>query len=132
MTHRSTHPHKIALKDSEGTSDLTALAYGSGKAEDQNIHSVTMLPREKKVTWTREVTLLFKVTLAQLIHSLKTKNTIQQQNIAYCVSTSKPHSFFSSLLRLAISLVLPCCLCWKVPTQKGTLCNLCDKSKPCK
>lgn len=38
MTHRSTHPHKIALKDSEGRSDLTTLAYSPGKAEDQNIH----------------------------------------------------------------------------------------------
>lgn len=130
MTRRSTHPHKIALKDSEGKSDLTTLAYGPGKAEDQNIHSATMLARKRQVMWMTEVTLLFKVTLAQLSYILKTKNTIKQQDIAYCISTSKPPSFFSSLCRLGVSLVLPCCLCWKVPTQKGTLCNLCNKSKP--
>jgi len=49
MTQRSTHPRKIALKDPEGRSDLTAHAYGPEKTEDYNIHSVTMLATEEKL-----------------------------------------------------------------------------------
>lgn len=67
----------------------------------------------------REVTLNNKVTLAHLTHILKTKNIIKQQNILYCISTRTPPSLFSSLLSLGITLVLPCCLCWKAPTRKG-------------
>lgn len=47
MAHRSTHPHKTALKDSEGSSDLTTPASGPGKAEEQNIHSVTSWQEKK-------------------------------------------------------------------------------------
>lgn len=47
MAHRSTHPHKTALKDSEESGDLTTLASGPGKTEDQNIHSVTSWQEKK-------------------------------------------------------------------------------------
>lgn len=78
-----------------------------------------------------EITLL-KVTLTHLTFILKTKNAItKKQNISYHIPTRKPPSLFCSLLMLGIILGLYC-LSWKVPTQKRTLCNLCDKGKPCK
>lgn len=78
-----------------------------------------------------EITLL-KVTLAHLTFILKTKNAItKKQNISYHIPTRKPPSLFCSLLMLGIILGLYC-LSWKVPTQKRTLYNLCDKGKPCK
>lgn len=73
------------------------------------------LAREEKLCGWGKLFCCFKVTLALL-----TKKTIKKQNIAYCVSTSKPTSFFRSLLRLGISLeVCPVVCVGRFQHKKG-------------